>query len=91
MSSDLKLGEYVYVDDYTRIHISRKCPKLNYRGCESKRIKLKDFYFYFKSTPMGEITFCPHCVSDKDYESIMNIFSDGFGKEVDRQINIENK
>lgn len=72
---DAKLGEYVYIDPRSKVHASRKCPKLNYKGWKSKRIKIDDMFNFFKSTPLEEISFCPHCVSDKDYESIISTFA----------------
>ena len=30
-------------------------------------------YFYFQDTPMDEMTFCPKCVNDKDYENIVKL------------------
>lgn len=75
-AKDAKLGEYIYVDDdYGIIHSSRKCSRLNQKGMGSRRLKLDDMYYFFKDTPVREISFCPKCVSDKDYEKIINIFS----------------
>lgn len=70
---DDKLGQYIYVDNYSIIHASRKCSRLNHQGLPSKRIKLDDMYFYFQDTPMDEMTFCPKCVNDKDYENIVKL------------------
>lgn len=76
---DEKLGEYVYLDRFNVIHASRKCSRLNYKANRSERIKL-DYVsrlngFEYKSdrsrldgTEHERITFCPKCVSDKDYE-----------------------
>lgn len=60
-----KLGEYVYVDRLQIVHVSRKCPRLNYKGFRSRRIKVVDVKHLH-----GEISFCPNCVSDKDYEAL---------------------
>ena len=69
-----KLGEYVYVDDnFETIHTSRKCKKLNSKGVTSYRVKIPEldlsthYYSYGSVTP----NFCPNCVSDKDYEKIL--------------------
>ncbi|MBD5339368.1 MAG: hypothetical protein HDR98_09680 [Bacteroides sp.] len=82
-NKDAKLGEYLFLDPRSIIHANRKCPKLNYKGWKSKRIKVGDMYNYFKNTPMSEISFCPHCVNDEDYESILNSFS----SQVDNRVN----
>lgn len=82
-TKDAKLGEYVYVDPRSIIHVNRKCSKLNYKGWKSKRFTIDDMYRYFKDTPMSKISFCPHCVSDKDYESILNSFS----SQLDNRVN----
>lgn len=74
-TKDAKLGEYVYVDTRSTIHVNRKCSKLNYKGWKSKRITIDDMYLYFKDTPMNDISCCPHCVNDKDYEAILNSFA----------------
>lgn len=82
VSKDIKLGEYLYIDPRNNIHVSRKCSKLNYKGWKSRRIKVEDMYFYYKDTPISEITFCPHCVDDKDYEKIVNKFSEQLEKRI---------
>lgn len=79
-TKDTKLGEYVYVDPRSIIHASRKCPKLNYKGWKSKRIKVEEMYFFYKDTPLRDISFCPYCVSDKDYESLILSFSSQLDK-----------
>lgn len=81
---DERLGDYVYVDSRSIIHVSRKCPKLNYKGMKSTRNKAEDLFFYFKSTPIHDITFCPQCVNDEDYEILINIFSQKLEEEADR-------
>lgn len=85
-TKDIKLGEYLYVDPRNNIHVSRKCSKLNYKGWKSRRIKVDDMYFYFNDTPISEITFCPHCVDDKDYEKIVNKFSEKLENRVNEII-----
>ena len=82
-TKDTKLGEYVYVDPRSIIHVNRKCSKLNYKGWKSKRITIDDMYHYFKDTPMSDISFCPHCVNDKDYESILISFE----SQLDNRVN----
>lgn len=72
---DCSLGGYCYIDEYSIIHVSRKCSRLNYKDMTSRRFKVDDMYFYFKDTPVGSLSFCPKCVSDKDYEKIINMFS----------------
>ena len=67
---DMKLGKYVYVDPRSIIHVSRKCPKLNYKGFKSKRVMTEDLRFTVVNSPHEDFTFCPHCVSDKDYEEL---------------------
>lgn len=65
----VKLGEYVYIDPRNIIHVSRKCPKLNYKGFKSERVRTEDI----KRSVLGgneDFSFCPHCVSDKDYEEL---------------------
>lgn len=64
---DEKLGEYVYVDRLNIIHVARKCPKLNYKGFKSERIKVDEMYL-LDNEESRPITFCPNCVSDKDYD-----------------------
>lgn len=59
-----KLGEYVYVDDMNIVQVSRRCSRLNYKGMESDRVKVKELH---KETA---VTYCPKCVSDKDYEKL---------------------
>ena len=59
-----KLGEYVYVDDMNIVHVSRRCPRLNYKGMESDRVKVSELH---KETA---VSYCPKCVSDKDYETL---------------------
>lgn len=81
-TNDNKLGEYVYVDPRSIIHVSRKCSKLNYKGWKSKRIKIDDIYYFYKDTPIKDISFCPHCVSDEDYEKLIDSFSDQIEKRV---------
>lgn len=75
-TKDSKLGEYIYFDDYSIIHVSRKCSRLNYKDMTSTRVKIDDMYFYFKDTPFGNISFCPKCVDDKDYEKIISVLSE---------------
>lgn len=58
-----KLGDYVYVDRLQIVHVSRKCQRLNYKGFRSRRIKVAELKHL-----NGEVSFCPYCVSDKDYE-----------------------
>lgn len=58
-----RLGDYVYVDRLQIVHVSRKCPRLNYKGFKSRRIKVEEL-----KHQNGEVSFCPNCVSDKDYE-----------------------
>lgn len=70
VSRDAKLSEYVYVDDVDIIHIDRKCSRLNYKGLQSERIKREKLSTYeFK---LSSYSFCPKCVSDKDYEVLNN-------------------
>lgn len=88
-TKDIKLGECIYIDRLSKVHVSRKCPKLNYKGLRSKRIKVDDMYFYYKDTPIKDISFCPQCVDDKDYEKIVNKFSEQLEKRVNEII--ENK
>lgn len=80
---DNKLGEYIYVDPRNIVHVSRKCSKLNYKGWKTKRIKIDDMFFFYQDTPIGDISFCPHCVNDNDYETILESFANQFGKRVD--------
>ena len=82
-TKDIKFGEYLYINPRSTIHVSRKCSKLNYKGWKSKRIKVADMYYYFKDTPMSDISFCPHCVNDKDYESILN----SLASQLDNRVN----
>lgn len=63
-TTQTKLGEYVYVDDMNIVHVSRRCSRLNYKGMESDRVKVKDLH---KETG---VSYCPKCVSDKDYETL---------------------
>lgn len=76
---DEKLGEYVYLDRHNVVHASRKCSRLNYKTNRSERIKLDDVSrldgIRYKSDrnrldaiKYESITFCPKCVSDKDYD-----------------------
>ena len=58
------LGDYVYIDRLSIVHVSRKCPRLNYKGFRSRRIKVTDL----KQMKNEEISFCPNCVNDKNYE-----------------------
>lgn len=72
-SKDTKLGEYVYVDTRTILHVSRKCPKLNYKGWKSQRVKLVDIFTCYKDE-LRDLSICPHCVDDKDYEKIVSYY-----------------
>ena len=67
---DKKLGEFVYIDHGGKIHASRKCSKLNFKGLKSDRIPIKDFGGIFKEDQEGDLTFCPYCVSDEDYKKL---------------------
>lgn len=61
-----ELGEYIYIDRMDKVHTNRKSPKLNYKGMKSTRYTVEKFY------PNADITFCPYCVSDKQYEMLTN-------------------
>ena len=61
--SKTSLGEYIYIDTRNIIHVSRRCPKLNYKMLKSERVKVSDFY-------NDGYSYCPYCVSDDDYEAI---------------------
>lgn len=82
-TKDVKLGEYVYVDPRSTIHVNRKCTKLNYKGWKSIRIKVDDLYYYFQDTSIGDISFCPHCVNDQNYE----LLSNSFASQLDNRVN----
>lgn len=56
--------EYIYVDYMGIIHTDRKCSRLNYKGMRSERYKLSDISATYDQS------FCPKCVSDKEYEAI---------------------
>lgn len=71
-TKDTKLGEYVYIDPRSIIHVNRKCSKLNYKGWKSERVKRDSLKKIFKETSNSKITFCPQCVNDKNYELINN-------------------
>lgn len=81
-----RLGGYVYIDTRSVIHVSRKCPKLNFKGMKSKRNKVEELFYSVKSTPIYDISFCPHCVNDKDYETLIKYFSQQLEEEADRII-----
>ncbi|WP_289752337.1 hypothetical protein [uncultured Duncaniella sp.] len=66
----VKLGEYVYIDHRNIIHVSRKCPKLNYKGFKSKRVKVEELRGAMNHERGKDFTFCPNCVSDRDYEEL---------------------
>lgn len=85
-TKDTKLGKYLYIDPRSNIHVSRKCSKLNHKGWKSKRIMIDDIYTYYKDTPMSDISFCPYCVSDNDYESLLHSFSSQLDKRVNEII-----
>ena len=72
-TKDVKLGEYIYIDPRSTVHTSRKCPKLNYKGWKSRRIKIDDMSDFLNTTQVEEISFCPHCVNDKDYETLADL------------------
>ncbi|MBD5267962.1 MAG: hypothetical protein HDS41_07310 [Bacteroides sp.] len=72
-AKDMKLGEYAYVDPCHTVHASRKCPKLNYKGWKSERIKIDSIDFFHRHVPTYEISFCPNCVNDKDYEKFVRL------------------
>lgn len=59
-----KLGEYVYVDDMGIVHVSRRCTRLNYKGVCSDRVRVSNL------RNEENVTYCPKCVSDKDYEKL---------------------
>lgn len=70
----LKLGEYVYVDQVDVIHASRKCPKLNYKGFKSRRIELTALREFMRERDSSRgYSICPNCVDDKDYETIVSM------------------
>ncbi len=60
-----KLGKYIYIDRLDKVHVSRRCPKLNYKGMKSERILVENFKRFNEHS-----NFCPYCVSDKDYEAL---------------------
>ena len=59
--------EYVYIDQNDVLHISRKCPKLNYKGYQSERLPRKEL------SSLNQFNFCPHCVSDKDFTQLKEL------------------
>lgn len=63
-----KTKEYVYLDDYGIVHTDRKCSRLNYKGMTSERIKIENF------NSANYLDFCPKCVDDKTYESLISNF-----------------
>lgn len=60
----MRLGEYVYIDSSHIVHVSRICPKLNEKWTQSDRVKVSELH---KETG---VSYCPKCVSDKDYETL---------------------
>lgn len=64
-----KLGEYVYLDRYSQLHSDRKCSKLKFKGMTSERIPVNDL------SKVSYKNICSNCVSDKQYESIIESFS----------------
>ena len=64
-----QLGDYVYIDDHRIIHASRKCSRLNYKNVRSERIPLN----MLKASMHSRSSFCPKCVSDKEYEEINKV------------------
>lgn len=73
-----RLGEYVYLDLAHIIHVNRKCPKLNYKRWRSERIKVNDL------VTSEEMSFCPKCVSDEDYETLNQAAKDNkFNRSTD--------
>lgn len=71
-TKDTTLGKYLYIDPRSNIHVSRKCPKLNYKGWKSIRIKTDEIGIFIQNSDDRNPSFCPHCVSDKDYEILIN-------------------
>lgn len=72
--SENHLGEYVYYEPKRgTIHVDRKCKKLNFKGVRCERVKLSEFVTWrekdLSNTTIND--FCPLCVSDADYEFIM--------------------
>ena len=65
----MQLGEYIYVDPRKIIHVSRKCPKLNYKGFKSNRVRPEEISTSVLNSP-EDFTFCPYCVNDRDYETL---------------------
>lgn len=62
------LGEYVYLDYFSIIHVSRKCPKLYHKDVPfTTRMKVSDL-----QKRKDKKFFCPNCVNDKDYETLNN-------------------
>lgn len=64
--SNKPVGEYVYIDRYGILHSDRKCSRLNYKGMESERIQAQKIN-------LGAVTMCPKCVSDENYEELINM------------------
>lgn len=61
-------GKYVYMDYFSIIHVSRKCPKLYHKDVPfTTRMKVSDL-----RKRKDKKFFCPNCVNDKDYETLNN-------------------
>lgn len=65
----MQLGEYIYVNPRKIIHVSRKCPKLNYMESKLQRFKAEELREL--SQQRDETIFCAHYISDKDYEALV--------------------
>jgi hypothetical protein len=65
-TSEKSIGEYVYIDDNAILHTDRSCSRLNYKDMYSVRMKTA------LATKDDYDTFCPKCVSDKQYEKFQH-------------------
>lgn len=68
------VGKYVYYEPNRQtIHVDRKCKKLNRHFVQSERIELSYIVEWREKNFENSIisNFCPLCVSDEDYDFIM--------------------